>query len=154
MREHARIEGGFEPLPQRGAIISNATGLIFEADDADSQLLHEPNSLYCDLTIDFPHLDWIGDSGRLEQEPALKSVAPVDEAVGEISAEPGNLRDLGFIDVRGGLDSPGAEYGATSHPHIVKTRVLDAELSKVSRALLGFRDGFLKRLDTRFALRH
>jgi len=56
MGEHARIEGAFEPLPHRGAIISNATGLIFEADDADSQLLHEPNALYCDLTIDFPHL--------------------------------------------------------------------------------------------------
>ena len=36
MREHARVEGGFEPLPQRGAIISNATGLILKADDADS----------------------------------------------------------------------------------------------------------------------
>jgi hypothetical protein len=42
MREHARIEDDFKPLPQRGAIISNATGLIFEADDADSQLLHKP----------------------------------------------------------------------------------------------------------------
>jgi hypothetical protein len=36
MREHTRIEGGFEPLPQRGAIISDATALIFEADDTDS----------------------------------------------------------------------------------------------------------------------
>ncbi len=66
MREHARVEGGFKPRPQRGAIISNATGLIVEAGDADSQLLHEPNSLNCDLTIDFPHLQRIRDSGWLK----------------------------------------------------------------------------------------
>ena len=140
MREHARIESGFDPLPQRGAIISDATGLIFEADDADSQLLHESNSLYCDLTIDFPHFEWIGDSRRLEQELTLKPVAPVDEAVGKVAAEARNFSDLRFIDFRGGFDSPRTEHGTSRRPHIVETRVLNAELSKVSRALLGIGD--------------
>ena len=74
-------------LKERGAIIWDMTGLIFEADDADSWLLHELDAPHCELTIGFPDLEWIGDSGRLEQEPTLQPLAPVDEPVGQISAE-------------------------------------------------------------------
>ena len=36
-RRCMRIEGGIEPLPEGGTVVADATDLIFEADDADSQ---------------------------------------------------------------------------------------------------------------------
>ena len=105
-----------------------------------------------DHTIDFPDFERIGDGSRLEQELTLKPLTKLTRR--SFSAEPEHFSDLGFIGFRGGFDSPGAKDSTSSSPHVVETRMLNAELSKVSRALFGFGDHSFQRLDPSFALRH